>query len=281
MPISLVEDRVMIDELDLVAQSVVVHPQHVIRRVERYGVKANGSIIIVCRPQAANAPTITRRDFLAVLKAELPLALANLQRGNIAPVDLAQAVIGPGMGVYTRYAKVIDNAGSNLTVRDALALINQTLDEVMTEQEGDFDADTRWALVWFEQYGFSEAEYGAAETLSKSKNTSVAGMVNAGILEAMHGEVRLFKPLELPEDWDPATDRRLTVWEMVHHLIRALDTSEEAAADLMARLGSKAEPARELAYRLFTICERKKRVTDAIAYNSLVQSWPGISLLAG
>jgi putative DNA methylase len=150
----------------------------------------------------------------------LPLALAHLQRSNIAPVDLAQAAIGPGMAVYTRYAKVLDAEGKPLGVRDALALINQILDEVLAEQEGDFDADSRWALAWFEQYGFTSAEYGVAETLSKAKNTSVTGMVEAGILSSKAGKVRLLKPTDLPEDWDPTTDKRLTVWEMVHHLIR-------------------------------------------------------------
>ena len=142
------------------------------------------------------------------------VALAHLQRGNIAPVDLAQAAIGPGMAVYTRYAKVLDAEGKPLTVREALALINQTLDEALAEQEGDFDADSRWALTWFEQSGFDEGEYGVAEQLSKSKNTSVAGMVEAGILESKRGKVRLLKPEELPADWDPATDPRLTAWEI-------------------------------------------------------------------
>ena len=140
------------------------------------------SIILVCQPRAADAPTATRREFVAALKSELPVALTHLQRGNIAPVDLAQAAIGPGMAVYTRYANVLDAVGKALPVRDALALINQTLDEALAEQEGDFDADSRWALAWFEQFGFDEGEYGVAETLSKAKNTSVAGMVDAGIL---------------------------------------------------------------------------------------------------
>ncbi len=121
------------------------------------------SIVLVCRPRAADAPTATRREFVTALKAELPVALAHLQRGNIAPVDLAQAAIGPGMAVYTRYAKVLDAEGKPLTVREALALINQTLDEALAEQEGDFDADSRWALAWFEQSGFAEGEYGVAE----------------------------------------------------------------------------------------------------------------------
>jgi len=238
------------------------------------------SIILVCRPRAADAPTATRREFVNALKAELPSALAHLQRGNIAPVDLAQTAIGPGMAVFTRYSKVLDAQGSPLSVREALALINQVLDETLAEQEGDFDADTRWALAWFEQVGFDESEYGVAETLSKAKNTSVTGMVDAGILAARAGKVRLLRPSELPADWDPATDKRLTVWEMVHHLIRVLAQSEGAAAELVAKLGSQAEVARELCYRLYTLCERKKRAPEALAYNTLVQSWPEIMKLA-
>ena len=223
----------------------------------------------------------TLRQFLDALRAELPTALAHLQRGNIAPVDLAQAAIGPGMAVYTRYANVLDAEGKPLSVREALALINQTLDEALAEQEGDFDADSRWALTWFEQSGFAEGEYGVAEQLSKSKNTSVAGMVDAGILVSTRGKVRLLRPDKLPTDWDPATDPRLTAWEIVHHLIRVLASGGEgAAAELVAKLGAKAEIARELAYRLYTLCERKKRATEALAYNGLVQSWPEIARLA-
>ncbi|MDM7995892.1 MAG: transposase, partial [Acidobacteriota bacterium] len=239
------------------------------------------SIILVCRQREVSAPTATRREFVSALKAELPPALLHLQRGNIAPVDLAQAAIGPGMAVYTRYAKVLDAEGKPLSVREALALINQTLDEVLAEQEGDFDADTRWALAWFEQSGFGEGEYGVAETLSKAKNTSVSGMVSAGILESSKGKVRLLKPAELPVKWNPETDTRLTAWEMVHHLIRVLETGgESAAAELAAKLGGKAETARELCYRLYTICERKKRAQEALSYNALVQSWPEIIRLA-
>ena len=166
-------------------------------------------------------------------------------------------------------------------MREALALINQTLDEALAEQEGDFDADSRWALAWFEQSGFAEGEFGVAETLSKAKNTSVAGMVEAGIVASSAGKVRLLKPDELPADWDPATDPRLTAWEMVHHLIRVLEAGGEgAAAELVAKLGSKAEIARELCYRLYTLCERKKRAAEALSYNGLVQSWPEITRLA-
>ncbi|MBZ0154907.1 MAG: DUF1156 domain-containing protein [Alphaproteobacteria bacterium] len=239
------------------------------------------SIVLVCRHRSDVAPTTTRREFLNQLKTELPVALAHLQKGNIAPVDLAQSAIGPGMAVYTRYSKVLDAAGNPLSVREALALINQTLDEVLAEQEGDFDADTRWALAWFEQHGFGEGQFGIAETLSKAKNTSVSGMVDAGILESKAGRVCLLKPSELPADWDPTTDTRLTVWEMVHQLIRVLEAGGEGAtAELVAKLGSNAEVARELAYRLYTICERKRRAQEALAYNALVQSWPEIIRLA-
>ncbi|MBE3110495.1 MAG: DUF1156 domain-containing protein, partial [Acidobacteria bacterium] len=239
------------------------------------------SIVLVCRKHASDAPTATRREFVTVLKADLPAALAHLQAGNIAPVDLAQAAIGPGMAIYTRYAKVLDAEGKALTVREALTLINQTLDEALAEQEGDFDADSRWALTWFEQSAFAEGEYGVAEQLSKSKNTSVAGMVEAGILESKRGKVRMLRPEELPADWDPTTDARLTAWEIVHHLIRVLEAGGEgAAAALVAKLGSRAELARELCYRLYTVCERKKRAAEALAYNGLVQSWPEITRLA-
>ena len=232
-------------------------------------------------PAPCHAPMATRREFVAALRAELPTALAHLQAGNIAPVDLAQAAIGPGMAVFTRYAKVLDAEGKPVSVREALALINQMLDEVLAEQEGDFDADSRWALAWFEQQGFDEGEYGVAETLSKAKNTSIAGIVEGGILASSAGKVRLLRPDELADDWDPTTDDRLTVWEAVHHLIRALETGgEPEAARVEAQLGAKADIARELAYRLYTICERKRRAAEALSYNSLVQSWPEIADLA-
>jgi putative DNA methylase len=238
------------------------------------------SILLVCRPRAQGAPTVTRRELVAALRAELPQALAYLQRGNVAPVDLAQSAIGPGMAVYSRYTQVLDAEGEPVSVREALALINYTLDEVLAEQEGEFDADTRWALAWFEQSGFAEGEYGVAETLSKAKNTSVSGLVEAGILASGGGKARLLRPEELPAEWDPTTDSRLTVWEAVHQLIRVLETGgERAAADLVAKLASRAEVARELAYRLYTLCERKKRAPEALAYNALVQSWPEIQRL--
>ena len=259
-------------------------PVQVLRKQRSVGLGSNAlasSVVLVCRKRPDDAPVATRREFVNALNTELPAALVQLQRGNIAPVDLAQAAIGPGMAVYTRYAKVLDAQGQSVSVREALALINQTLDEVLAEQEGDFDADSRWALAWFEQHGFEAGDYGVAETLSKAKNTSVGGLAEAGIVESKAGTARLLKPAELPDDWDPARDSRLTAWEMVHHLIRVLGIGgETAAAALTAKLGARAETARELCYRLYTLCERKKRAAEALSYNGLVQSWPEISRLA-
>ncbi len=239
------------------------------------------SIVLVCRKRLARAPLATRREFVAALREELPSALAHLQSGNIAPVDLAQAAIGPGMAVFTRYAKVLDTQGNPVSVGEALALINQILDEVLAEQEGEFDADTRWALAWFEQHGFGEGEYGVAETLAKAKNTSIAGIVEGGILASRGGRVRLLRPNELSGDWDPTSDTRLTVWEAVHYLVHALESGgESAAATLVHQLGGLAETARELAYRLYVVCERKNRAEEARSYNGLVQSWPEIARLS-
>ena len=239
------------------------------------------SIVLVCRPRPFDAPFATRREFIDALKSELPEPVRTMQQGNIAPVDLAQAAIGPGMAVFTRYAKVLDASGKAVSVREALALINQTLDEVLAEQEGDFDADTRWALAWFEQSGFTEGDYGVAETLSTAKNTSVAGMVEAGVLRSGAGKVRLLRPHELPVDWVPDSDTRLIVWEAVHHLVRVHDKEgEDAAALLMSKLGPNAEAARELAYRLYRICDQKNRSQEALGYNALVQSWPEVARLA-
>lgn len=239
------------------------------------------SIVLACRRRSAHSPLATRRELITALKSELPTALKDLRRGNIAPVDLAQAAIGPGMTVFSRYAKVVEADGSPMAVRTALGLINQTLDEVLAEQEGEFDADTRWALAWFEQFGMQEGAFGVAETLSKAKNTSVQGMVEAGILSAKAGKVRLLKREELLSNWDPATDRRLTIWEVSQCLIRALEQhGESGAAELVRKVGSLGDVARDFAYRLYNICERKKWSQEALAYNSLVIAWPEITRLA-
>jgi putative DNA methylase len=239
------------------------------------------SIVVACRGRPADAPIATRKQFITALRAELPDALRNLQRGNIAPVDLAQAAIGPGMAVFTRYAKVMESDGSPMRVRTALQLINQALDEVLAEQEGEFDPDTRWAVAWFEQYGMDEAPFGVAETLSKAKNTAVNALAESGLVVARGGKVRLVRRDELPAGWDPAADGRLTIWEATQHLIRALDREgESGAAGLMRKLGGTAEVARDLAYRLYTVCERKKWAEEALAYNGLVIAWAELTKLA-
>ena len=240
------------------------------------------SVVLACVPRSPDAPLATRREFITALKQELAEALRLLQSGSIAPVDMAQAAIGPGMAIFSRYAKVVESDGSPMTVRTALTLINQVLDEVLAEQEGEFDSDTRWAVAWFEQFGMEEGPFGVAETLSKAKNTSVQGLVEAGVVASQGGKVKLLGREELPDDWDPATDARLTEWEAVQHLIRALDRQgETGAADLLRKLGSDyGERARDLAYRLYAICERKGWSGEALAYNSLVIAWPEISKLA-
>ena len=240
------------------------------------------SIVLVCRPRPTDSPLVTRREFVHALKSELPDALRQMQQGNIAPVDLAQAAIGPGMAIFTRYSRVLDASGEAVSVREALSLINQTLDEVLAEQEGELDSDSRWALAWFEQSGFDEGDYGVAETLSKAKNTSVSGMVDTGILRSGAGKVRLLRPEELTATWDPEKDNRSSVWETTHHLVRVHGQQGEAAAsELLVKLGSDAESARDLAYRLYRICDQKNRSQEALAYNALVRSWGEISGLAG
>jgi putative DNA methylase len=240
------------------------------------------SVVLVARGRPLAAAIATRREFIGALKSELPQALRDLQHSSIAAVDLAQAAIGPGMAVFSRYAKVIESDGSPMHVRSALQLINQALDEVLSEQESEYDADTQWVVAWFDQFGTSEAAFGEAETLSKAKNTSVAGLVESGLLRAAKGKVQLIAREQLDADWDPATDRRLTIWEVAQHLIRRLTTGgERAAAELLRKVGGMGEIARDLAYRLYSVCERKGWTEEAIAYNSLVVAWPEISRLAG
>ena len=238
------------------------------------------SIVLACRRRAPDAPSVTRREFLEELRRELPPALRRMQAENIEPVDLAQAAIGPGVAAFTRHGAVLDAQGARLSVRDALTLINDLLDETLGE---GVDTDSRWALAWFEQHGFGEGEFGVAETLSKAKNTSVQALVEAGLLESRHRRVRLLPPSELPADWEPAGEgkRDNTVWETVHHLIRVLESGgERPAAEWVARLGGRAETARELAYCLYLICERRGRAAEAQSYNALVRSWPELTRLA-
>jgi putative DNA methylase len=233
------------------------------------------SIVLVCRPRPENAPLTTRREFINALRRELPPALREMQTGNIAPVDMAQASIGPGMAVYSRYSKVLEADGSPLTVRAALQIINQELDAYLAEQEGEMDSDSRFAVAWFQQFGFKEGAFGQADVLARAKNTSVQGLEYAGVLHSSSGKVRLRRWDELDAGWDPEKDSRLTLWESVHHLIERLNTyGEEGVARLLAKLPPEiAADVRQMAYRLYSICERKGWAEEARNYNALVVSW--------
>ena len=239
------------------------------------------SIVLVCRRRSPDTPPTSRRDFLAALRSELPPALADLQKSNIAPVDFAQAAIGPGMAIFTRYARVLEADGSPMPVRSALVEINRTLDETLARQEGDLDPDTRFCVAWYEQYGVGERAYGEAEVLFSAKNTSFEGLQRAGVLAGGKGKVRLMRRDELDPDWNPATDRRITDWESAQHLTRSLTAERgggvaEAARLVLGMGAERAEKARALAYRLYSLAERKRWTDEAHAYNILVTSWPQI-----
>lgn len=239
------------------------------------------SIVLVCRKREATAPVTTRSAFLRALRAELPARLKLLQQGNIAPVDMAQASIGPGMSIFTRHARVLEADDTAMTVKTALQLINQALDEYLSEQEAEYDADTRFAITWFDSYGMEAGPAGQANVLANARNVSVAGVAASGILALKGDKVRLLARGELPEGWDPGKDPRLTVWECTQHLIRVLESGgETAAAFLLARLGARGDPARDLAYRLYGICERRKWAEEAVAYNGLVVVWPELARLS-
>jgi len=240
------------------------------------------SVVLTCRPRVVSAPLATRGEFIAAMRAELQPAVRLLQVENIAPVDLAQSAIGPGIAIFSRYVKVVEADGNAMTVRTALGLINEVLAEVLSGEESEFDADTRFALTWFEQFGHNPGPFGDADLLARAKETTGAGVADSGVVSSRDGKVRLVERSELPDSWDPATDTRLTVWESTQHLIRAVESSEMEAAALLARLGGGlGDRARQLAYLLYGICDRKKWADEAGAYNMLVTAWPEISRLAG
>ena len=239
------------------------------------------SIVIACRRRPASAPLATRRELLDALQSDLPDAVRLLQDQAIAPVDMAQSAIGPGMEVFSRYSKVLEADGTAMKVRTALSLINEALEEALSSEETEFDAATRWALTWYEQYGHDPAPFGDAETLAKAKNTSVARVAQAGIIDSRAGKVRLFDREDMDNEWDPLADKRLTVWKVAQMLIASLDHSETESADLLKKVGGGVgDRARRLAYLLYQIADRKGRSEDAVAYNRLIQSWHDMALLA-
>ncbi len=253
-------------------------PMRTERDARSIGIGANAlasSIVLVCRRRDADAATVSRREFIRELNAVLPEALMDMTRGGInspvAPVDLSQAIIGPGMAIFSQYAAVLEADGKPMSVRTALQLINRFL------AEDDFDHDTQFCLHWFEGQGWATGKYGEADVLARAKGTSVTGLTEAGVVESGKGDLRLLKWAEMPRDWNPETDTRVPVWEALHQMIRALNQDGETAAGaLLARMPARAEPIRALAYRLYTLCERKGWAEDARAYNELITAWSGV-----
>lgn len=253
------------------------------------GIGANAlasCIVLVCRPRQAEAETINRRQFVSLLTQELRPALGKLTQGNLAPVDLAQAAIGPGMAVFSRYAAVLEADGQPMEVRKALEEINRALAKVLEEQDGWYDPQTRFAVTWFDQRGFQEGPYGEAETLAVAKDAPVSTLADAGIARSGGGKVKLFTREELDPSYDPATDKRTTIWEATQYLVRELDQFGELGAARMMRRYREAKPdldidrARELAYRLYAICDQKKMTQEARGYNALVLSWSDIEAVS-
>lgn len=240
------------------------------------------SIVLVCRKRKAEADSISRRDFQRELREQMPEALETMLGGEgghapIAPVDLAQSAIGPGMAIYSKYAQVLNQDGSRMSVHDALIMINRAIDEYLNPEGGSFDADTQFCASWFEQYGWSSGPFGEADTLARAKGTSVAGVVQAGVVESAAGKARLLKWAEYEADWDPTQDDRAPIWEACHYMIRRLNNrGESAAGELLAKMPEHGESIRQLAYHLYTLCERKKWAEEARAYNELILSWNAI-----
>ncbi|SFR57369.1 DUF1156 domain-containing protein [Litoreibacter janthinus] len=238
------------------------------------------SVVLVCRKKGATADTITRAEFLRTLKRELPPAISELQAANVSPADMPQSAIGPGMGVFSRYAVVLEADDTPMSVKTALQLINAQLDEFLNDLHGDLDPDTRFAATWFEQHGLGKSEYGAADNLARARGISVESVKHAGIIESSAGKVRILKRDELDPDWDPETDDHLTVWEACQYLIRALENDGEyAAAELLKKLGGdKAEMVKDLAYYLYDVCANKRQdAKEATAYNGLIAVWPELT----
>jgi len=240
------------------------------------------SIILVCRKRDPEMTSISRRDFQRELRDEMPQALETMIGGKlgaspIAPVDLAQAAIGPGMAIYSKYAAVLDADGSPMSVHNALVMINKAVADFLNPNGAGLDADTLFCSAWFDQWSWGTGKFGEADTLARAKGTSVDGVAQAGVVESGGGKVRLLRWDEYPRVWDPTDDNRTPVWEACHQLIRALNQEgESAAGTLLAGMPERGDQIRQLAYHLYTLCERKKWADDARAYNELIAAWHGI-----
>jgi len=240
------------------------------------------SVVLVCRKKEATAEVITRAEFVRALKRELPPAIAKLQAANIAPADMPQSAIGPGMGVFSRYAAVLESDDRPMSVKTALQLINAELDTFLSSLTGDFDAETRFAVTWFEQFGYDKGDFGTAQSLCQARGLAVESVKHAGIIESAAGKVRLLKRSELNEEWDPTTDPHLTIWECLQYLVRALDGGEENAARLLKRIGpERAGAVKDLAYYLYDLAGNKRRdAQEATSYNALIALWSDLTGLA-
>jgi putative DNA methylase len=235
------------------------------------------SVVMACRPRAADAETISRVEFIRALRRELPAALKEMHRASIAPVDIPQASIGPGIAIFSRYASVIERDDSPMSVKTALQIINEELDQYLSSQEGDFDPETRFAVTWFTQHGYEKGVFGDADNLARARGISVDDVRHAGIVESSAGRVRIYRREELEKDWDPETDRHLTVWECCQYLVRQhqLDGLSHDTALLLKKFGSdKAEAVKDLAYVLYEISDKRRQDRqEATAYNALVTDW--------
>jgi putative DNA methylase len=255
-----------------------------IRSERPSGVKGNvnalaSSIVLVCRRRDPEAPTISRREFLRELHLVLPDALIDMTRGGVnspvAPVDLSQAIIGPGMGIFSKYEAVLEADGTQMSVRTALQLINRFL------ADDDFDPETQFCLQWFETNYWKPGQYGVADVAARAKGTSVDALFRAGVLNSGGGEVQLLRWSELPTDWKPNHDKETPIWEALHHLIRNLNMhGEQSAGALLSEMSAVSGPVRTLAYRLYTLCERKGLAEDARPYNELIGAWASIEVVA-
>jgi putative DNA methylase len=234
------------------------------------------SVVLVCRKKDPTAQIITRAEFIRSLKRELPPSIAELQSANIAPADMPQSAIGPGMGVFSTYSAVLEADDSPMTVKTALQLINRELDEYLGGIQGEFDADTRFAISWFEQNGMATGEYGTANNIATARGVSVESVKHAGIIESTAGKVRILSRSELESDWDPSTDSHLTIWECLQYLVHGHETdgiSYETAL-LLKKIGVKAEAVKDLAYCLYDISANKRQdAKEATAYNALIADW--------
>ena len=250
------------------------------------GIGANAlasSVVLVCRKRSAAASVVTRAEFIRILKRELPDAIDDIRKAGVGPVDMQQSVIGPGMGVFTRYDKVLESDDSRMSVRTALMLINRVWEEIENELDANFDPKTQVALAWYGSYGYEAKKSGELNVIANAKNVPEKALFESGVFKNLHGNAALTPRAELPLVWSPATEKHLTVWRCVQQVARVLKAEEgggDAAAKLVAQMGSRAADAQKLAYRLFEIATRKGLKDEALVYNELAQEWAKLEDLA-